>query len=174
VRVAGGTLAGVPVGTGVTFLVHTVVREDAIDLYGFPTASELNFFKLLTSVSGIGPKTALGIINLAEVPTLARAIARGDASALTKVFGIGKKSAERIVVDLRDKVIGGIEQGPLISLGVHDHDAEVLEALVSLGYSAAEARAALKEIPASVAEMRGRLSAALQYLGGANIPTKIA
>jgi Holliday junction DNA helicase RuvA len=80
------------------------VREDAIDLYGFSNQDDLAFFKQLIGVSGIGPKSALGIMNVADSKTLKRSIAQGDNSMLTKVFGIGKKSAERIVVELRDKL----------------------------------------------------------------------
>ncbi len=78
----------------ISLFIHTAVREDAIDLYGFATGDDLAFFRQLTSVSGIGPKSALGILNVAEASTLKRSIAQGDSTILTKVFGIGKKSAE--------------------------------------------------------------------------------
>ena len=79
--------------------IHTAVREDNIALYGFAKKEELAFFEQLMSVSGIGPKSALGILNMAEVSSIKRSISQGDTAALTKVFGIGKKSAERIVVE---------------------------------------------------------------------------
>src|SRR3569623_1225760 len=111
-----------------SIFVHTTVREDAIDLYGFATSEELSFFKMLMSVSGIGPKTALSILNVAEVSSLKRAIAAGDSVQLIKVFGIGKKSAERMVLELKDKfadeAVGGAQSGS---------DGEVLEALMALG-----------------------------------------
>jgi holliday junction DNA helicase RuvA len=173
VRVPTSAIAAMPSGTPLCLFIHTAVREDAIDLYGFPTPGELNFFKLLCSVSGIGPKSALGILNIADVPTLARAIARGDASALTKVFGIGKKSGERIVVELRDKMGDALIGSSPSSLEASD-DADVLEALMALGYSAAESRAAVKEVSAESRSMRERLSAALQYLGGAKVPARTA
>src|SRR6185295_1762397 len=103
VRVPFYTLTTVP-GTLVSLFIHTAVREDAIDLYGFATGEELSFFRQLTSVSGVGPKTALGVLNVSDIKSLKRSIAAGDAGALTKVFGIGKKSAERIVVELKDKM----------------------------------------------------------------------
>jgi holliday junction DNA helicase RuvA len=150
-------------GSEVSLFIHTAVREDALDLYGFPTHEELAFFKQLMSVSGIGPKTALGILNVADVASLKRAIAAGDASALTRVFGIGKKSAERLVVELRDKVI---VSSPSTALGAaSSDDAEVIEALIALGYRADESRRALKET--SGTSVNERLSSALKYLGAA-------
>lgn len=144
-------------GSAVTYFVHTAVREDAIDLYGFPTREDLSFFKQLLAVSGVGPKTALGILNLSDVKTLKRSIAQGDSSALTKVFGIGKKSAERIVVELRDKVAVDLAAGG-------EGDVEVLEALIALGYSAQESRDALKKIGANTVGVNNRLSEALKYV----------
>jgi Holliday junction DNA helicase RuvA len=147
----------------VSIYIHTAVREDAIDLYGFSTEEELAFFKQLIDVSGIGPKSALGILNIADVGTLKRGIARGDASILTKVFGIGKKSAERIVVELRDKLaLESSAKGEVLGSG---EDGEVIEALMALGYSADESRKALKQIDGVLTGVRERLSAALKYLG---------
>lgn len=146
----------------VSLFVHTVVREDAFDLYGFSTESELSFFKQLTSVSGVGPKTALGVLNVADVPTLRRGIARGDASMLTKVFGIGKKSAERIVVELRDKLAGEVGTATVAD----GDDGEVIEALMALGYSAAESRKALKAVAPEATGVHNRLTQALRNLGG--------
>jgi len=167
-RVPQGSLRELAAAAGdVTLFVHTAVREDAIDLYGFAGEEELSFFKLLMSVSGIGPKSALAILNTADVATLKRGIARGDAATLTKVFGIGKKSAERIVVELREKVTLTVGYTGTAS---GSSDAEVMEALVSLGYSAQESREALKRagdggnLPAQ-ALTRERLAAALKYLG---------
>ena len=168
VRVPGSDLflAGLADGTPVELFIHTAVRDDAIDLYGFPTRETLAFFKLLMSVSSIGPKTALSILSLADTASLKRAIAQGDATILVKRFGIGKKSAERIVVELKDK----LADDPSVIAGDSAHggmpiDAEVQEALESLGYSAAESRRAIQDVPASAADVRARLSAALKNLG---------
>lgn len=165
VRLPLPTLLALQTGaqSSVVLFVHTAVRDDAIDLYGFITAEELSFFKQLMSVSGIGPKTALGVLNVAEVPTLKRAIAAGDATKLIKVFGIGKKSAERMVVELRDKLAN--EVGADI---VGSGDGEVIEALMALGYRADEARAAIKAaltVVESTATIHEKLSAALKHLG---------
>ncbi|HEV8666754.1 MAG TPA: Holliday junction branch migration protein RuvA [Candidatus Paceibacterota bacterium] len=155
--------------TGIVSLyIHTAVREDAIDLYGFTAEDELLFFKQLMSVSGIGPKTAVGILNVSDVATLRRNIAAGDASALTKIFGIGKKSAERIVVELRDKL--ALEQtarGEASTGTFGGNDGEVIEALIALGYSASEARSVIKELPPELrtGTVNERLSAALKSLG---------
>jgi holliday junction DNA helicase RuvA len=167
VRVAPGTAAECPPhGSPISLFIHTAVREDAIDLYGFPTMQELSFFKLLTSVSGVGPKTALGILTVADVPSLSRAVAHGDASVLTKVYGIGKKSAERIVVELRDKLAKSQEmEGVAAEFQGAGADSDVLAALEGLGYSASESRAAVRSVPKTVTGVRERLALALKNLG---------
>lgn len=151
-------------GKKASLYIHTAMREDAIDLYGFSTLEELAFFKELMGVKGVGPKTALSILNVAEVKNLKRGIAAGDALVLTKVYGIGRKSAERIVVELRDKFA---EESPSTSLGATSSDIEVIEALMALGYSASESRKALQTIDARPVEggVRERLGAALKQLG---------
>lgn len=146
----------------VSIFTHLAVREDALDLYGFETEAEVRFFEMLLSVSGIGPKSALGILSLGDVDTLEGAIAAGDSSYLTKVSGIGKKSAERIVVELRDKLSASGKR-PL----AHDvrGDAEALEALQSLGYGLDEAREALKGVNKETLGVSERLREALKLLG---------
>lgn len=124
------------------FWVHTAVRENSIDLYGFSTKEELSFFELLITVSGIGPKSALGILSVSSLPNLRHAISTGDTSLLTKVSGIGRKNAEKIVVELRDKieeVVSGLSES-----GAGDIDA--LEALKALGFNERDARDALKKV----------------------------
>lgn len=150
--------------TDTTLFIHTVVREDAIDLYGFEGIDELAFFKQLLSVSAIGPKTALGILNVADTNTLKHSIAAGDASVLTKVYGIGKKSAERIVVELRDKLVP--EHGVELVAG---SERDVIEALMALGYSAQESRKALSQVDKKVEGTKERLAAALKQLGSASL-----
>ncbi len=144
--------------------IHTAVREDAIDLYGFLTEEELAFFKQLMTVSGIGPKSALSIMSVADVSSLKRLIAQGDSVTLIKVYGIGKKSAERLVVDLRDKI--KLEMPAPGSSRHADDDGDVLEALMALGYRADESRKILKEIPPDIRGTNDRIAAALRYLGG--------
>jgi Holliday junction DNA helicase RuvA len=128
----------------VFFWIHTHVREDILDLYGFLDRQELEFFEMLINVSGIGPKGALSILGIASIDTLKKAIGTGDTAYLTKISGIGKKTAEKIVIELRDKMgeekTGTSLQGEL----------DALEALKSLGYSQYEAREALKKVSPGV------------------------
>ncbi len=139
--------------------IHTHVREDAMDLYGFLDIKELEFFEMLISVSGIGPKSALGILGIANIETLRKAIGTGDTTYLTKISGIGKKTAERIVIDLRDKFKGEEKGGSL------REELDALEALKSLGYSQNEAREALKEVPSDF-DTNAKIKASLKILGG--------
>lgn len=138
---------------------HQHVREDAMELYGFLHRAELEFFESLISISGIGPKSALGVLALAPVDTLKRAIASGETSYLTKVSGIGRKTAEKIVLELKDKMGGGN-----ISFAADElkEDSDILEALVSLGYSQKEAREMIQKIPANIKGRDQRLKEALK------------
>ena len=140
---------------------HLAVRESILDLYGFSNEEELRLFELLLTVSGIGPKSALAILDIASVETLRSAISAGNASYLTKVSGIGKKTAEKIVLELRDKVGASIE-GSAASL---HGDEEALEAMRALGYTQAEARDALRKVPQEIERSNERLREALKILG---------
>lgn len=125
-----------------TFWTYMSVRENALDLYGFGTKEELQFFELLLTVSGIGPKSAMGILTVATIKNLKQAITTGDTGHLTKVSGIGKKNAEKIVLELKDKLDSwSVEAGESIS-----SDMDALEALKSLGYAERESREVLKKI----------------------------
>ena len=146
---------------GIALWTHLSVRENALDLFGFETERELVFFTHLISVSGIGPRSAIAIMNLASVDVLTQAIAAGDTSYLTKVAGIGKKSAEKIVVELRDKLAASTAASSTMTLP--DHDA--LLALTALGYTAHDAREALKQIPTDILSTSERVKAALRELG---------
>jgi holliday junction DNA helicase RuvA len=134
-------------GEEVTLLTHLVVREDAHLLYGFLTPGERSAFRQLLRISGVGPKVALAVLSGLSVDDLAAAVANGDTGRLTKVPGIGKKTAERLVLELRDKlpkVAGGARaQSP-------DGDGDVVGALLGLGYNEREAQAAVKQLPADL------------------------
>ncbi|MDD5050616.1 MAG: Holliday junction branch migration protein RuvA [Candidatus Pacebacteria bacterium] len=144
----------------VRFFTHLAVREDALDLYGFLEEEGLNFFGLLISISGIGPKTAMGILSGATVSTLRQAIASGDSSLLTKMGGIGRKNADKIILELRDK-IGLVEESEKTDFrGASD----VLEALKSLGYPEREAREALKKIDKKIESTSEKVKHALKIL----------
>jgi len=140
---------------------HLAVRENALDLYGFLEKSELEFFEMLITISGIGPKSAIGILSVAPVDTLRRAISSGDTSYLTKVSGIGKKNAEKIVVELRDK-LGALDYGAGGDSALKE-ESEALAALEALGYSLKDAREALKGVEGITTEEK--LKQALRQLG---------
>jgi Holliday junction DNA helicase RuvA len=128
----------------ITLWTYLAVRENSMDLYGFTSMDELNFFELLITISGIGPKTALGIMNAASIETLQIAVQTGESSHLTKISGIGKKVAEKIIMELKDKI--EIVSHTPESKSAIKNDSDALEALKSLGYSQSEARDALKEV----------------------------
>lgn len=145
-----------------SFWTYLAVRENALDLYGFTERDSLNLFELLISISGIGPKTALGILNVANQQTLRRAVSSGDLAYLTKVSGIGRKLAEKIILELREKLsaLGGEEHEDLKG------ETDALEALKSLGYSEREAREALKKVSDKAASANEKIKLALKNLGG--------
>jgi len=146
------------VGEEALVWTHTHVREDSLDLYGFLEREEQEFFEMLINVSGIGPKGALSILGITSIETLRKAIGSGDTSYLTKVSGIGKKTAEKIVIELRDKV-GNIEGESL------QGEMDAMEALKSLGYSQNESREALKKVSPDL-DTNTKLREALKILGG--------
>lgn len=132
----------------VTVYTYLNVRDDALDLFGFYSADELDMFKLITSVSGVGPKNALAILSEFEPDDLRIIIASGDAKSLTRASGVGTKLAQRIILELKDKVgsIGGNVEAEIASVGAvsaSKNAAEAVEALVSLGYSQSEASLAV-------------------------------
>jgi len=142
----------------VLFWIHTHVREDILDLYGFLDREELEFFEMLIGVSGIGPKGALSILGTTTIDTLKTAIRTSDTGYLTKISGIGRKTAEKIVIELRDKLGKDVDGTSLRG------ELDALEALKSLGYSQNEAREALKEISSDLSTQL-KIKAALKILG---------
>lgn len=160
VFVTGSTMEKLREGGQVILWTHLAVREDSQTLYGFPEKDELNFFELLISISGIGPKTALGILNVSSVSNIRKAVSTGDTSHLTKVSGVGKKIADKIVLELKGKF--GAEEESGISLR---DEVDALEALKALGYGHKEAREALKSVDQSVTDTGERVKKALKLLG---------
>jgi Holliday junction DNA helicase RuvA len=140
-------------GTEVSLKTYLCIKQDGMDLYGFPDEAERHFFELLLQVSGVGPKTALGIMRRAPRPALEGAIANRDLDYLTRVIGLGKKAAEKLIVELAEKVTGDAAHD--------DADGEVFDTLVALGYTDREARAAVSAIPKTVSGKDARLKAAL-------------
>ncbi len=133
------------VGTNVNVLTYMSVKEDSIDLYGFATQEELNAFKLLISVSGIGPKAAMAILSVLPPDRLSVAVSSGDVKAIQSAQGVGKKTAERVVLELKDKMVGiGSARTNTIVEGIQsvaqsDNAQEAVEVLVSLGFNQSEA-----------------------------------
>lgn len=155
------TLRVLKLGSEVALWTHLAVREQSQELFGFPTEEELIFFEMLLDVSGIGPRSALGIIGIASVESLRQAIGSGDISYLTKVSGIGKKTAEKIVVELRDKLA---EYKTTDDDQTRAHSADVLEALCALGYRESDARRALQQLDAETVGTQARITEALKIL----------
>jgi Holliday junction DNA helicase RuvA len=151
------TYYGLPnLSESISLSVHTHVREDAIQLFGFLTSQEKDAFVLLTSVSGVGPKLALSLLSALPVPSLVSAIRSGDVEKLTTVPGIGTKSAGRLVLELKDKVeklhTGAVSAHELPSHGQDAIFDDALSALVNLGYRPQDAKDALKQVKKSNAE----------------------
>lgn len=153
------TLEAFGLGDEAEVWTYKALRENSEDLYGFKNDEDINFFELLLTVSGIGPKTALNILSIASSKSLAKAIAAEDASHLIKVSGIGKKAAEKIVLELRGKV--GAES--VDSKELRDEE-DALEALASLGYSKKTARDALQNLPKNISGTAEKVRHALKSL----------
>jgi holliday junction DNA helicase RuvA len=148
------TLYNLPeAGAKVTLLTQLIVREDAHLLYGFATASERAAFRELIKVSGIGPRTALAVLSGMSVTELAQAITLQEAVRMQKVPGIGKKTAERLLLELKGKL--GADLGSASSGAVDDSSADVIRALTALGYNDKEALAAIKSVPAGTSVSDG-------------------
>lgn len=145
-------------GQEVFLFIYTHVREDTLDLYGFENYEELEFFELLLGVSGIGPRGALTVLDVASLETLRKAIGSEDTGYLTKISGIGRKTAQKIVIELKDKV------GEFTGTDLQE-EMDALEALKALGYKEREARDALKQIQEGT-DTNAKIHQALKILGG--------
>ncbi|MFI5260278.1 MAG: Holliday junction branch migration protein RuvA [Candidatus Paceibacteria bacterium] len=152
VEVRMSTPEALTTGSEASLATHLVLKQDGLELYGFSDTADRDFFELILSVSGIGPKTAQNVLRKASRVALEGAISKRDLAYLTKVVGLGKKSAEKMLIELTDKV------------GTHAHDdadGEVFDTLVALGYTEREARKALQGIPEGIVGKETRLKAAL-------------
>lgn len=166
------TYYGLPESGKVQLQIHTHVKEDAIQLFGFLTDAEKALFALLISVSGVGPKLAITILSHIPTDELAMALSQGDALRLTAIPGIGKKSAERLILELQDKAaalaVSGLvnaDHSETAQPAAVDHHQDALSALINLGYKEALARKALKGIKATPgATLEETLKSALKIL----------
>lgn len=148
-------------GEKAKIFTHHYIREDAMDLYGFLSSLDLIFFEVLIAISGVGPKMAMAILAIAPTEMLASAIVKGDVTFFTRVSGVGRKTGEKIILELRDKVQKlGID---IEEFEFGDH--EVLDALESLGYSAREAQDALRGLNKDIKGVENRIKEALKMLG---------
>ncbi len=160
VYVTDKVLNGIKIGETITLHIYTQVAETVLDLYGFLTREELDFFELLLTISGIGPRSDLDILRKAKIEDLIKGVESGDFQLLAKISGIGPKTAEKIVVGLKDKLTGGYN----VDSKAWDSDfGDALEALISLGYNAVQAREALNQ--SSSIKMEEKIKEALKILG---------
>jgi len=148
VHLSSVTLASLPArGEAVTLRIHTHVREDTLDLFAFATEDEEAVFRALLQVKGVGPRAAVNILSGIEARELAQAVAGGDVVRLTKVPGVGKKTAERLVVELRDKLVALARAGGALPAGAEADALEQLRtALVNLGYKPPQAESAVESL----------------------------
>lgn len=158
-RLAGGDEASI--------WTHQYVREDSLDLYGFDKDEELDLFETLLSISGVGPRSALSVLGVASVGEIRSSIASGDPSLLTKVSGIGKKTAERVVLELKDKM-AEMDTDHYYSFSGQNANAggDEIDALMSLGYSLQQAREALAKVDSQIEDPGKRIKQALKIING--------
>lgn len=149
-------LISIEIGANIILYTHLVIKDDAHELYGFQTKQEKDLFKILISVSGVGPKTALQMLTLYTLPDLVRIIKTGDAKAIALVPGIGKKTSEKVVIDLKDKVEG-------FAISEHQTSTDLVEALISLGYKEQQIRPVVGEIDAKL-PIEKQITLALQKI----------
>jgi Holliday junction DNA helicase RuvA len=147
-------------GIEASFWTHTAVRENSIDLYGFETEEELRVFELLITVSGVGPKSGLAILSVAGVKSIEEAVAERDTSSLTKISGIGRKTAEKIVLELDGKLVLTRKGESRTS-----EDVDVFEALKSLGYREKDIQETIKKLPKDLVGTNEKIKYVLKNLG---------
>jgi Holliday junction DNA helicase RuvA len=156
VLVPGSVLALLKTGEELFLYIHDHIREDLHDLYGFLANADLQLFEQLLSISGVGPKVAMTILGIGSADTVRRAIMSGDLDLLTSVPGVGKKTAQKIVLELKGQLVELSESSPT--------DQEVIQALQGLGYSIAQAREVVKQLSPDLVSTSDRIREALRWL----------
>jgi len=144
----------------IKIFVYLYLRQDSLELYGFEKESELKYFKTLNNITRIGPKIALKILSLVKIENLERAVLDNDINFLTEISGIGKKNAQRIILELKGKILK--KEFQLNEL--NGDDALIFDALIKLGYQSSQARQAIKKIPKEIIEIKERIKQALKIL----------
>jgi holliday junction DNA helicase RuvA len=158
VTASPNTLSRLVVDAEALLYVHDHVREDIHDLYGFLSQEELSLFERLIGVSGVGPKVGMSMMSVGSSETVMRGIMNGDLALLTSAPGVGKKIAQKVILELKGQLVD-VET-------LSGADGEVMDALISLGYSAAQAKQALKAIPTDITDVSERVREALRGLSG--------
>ncbi len=168
VAMSTGSIASLPAeGDEVTVHTHMHVREDEMALFGFESIAEKDLFEMLITVSGVGPKVALAALSSCEADVLSRAIAEEDVALVSSVPGIGKKTSQRIILDLKDRLAAVEGVGPASS-AADGARGETREALAAMGFTSAEVSAALKGFDGRADDVQGLLKYALARLGGSS------
>lgn len=156
------TLKALPeINESAKVFTHLHIKEDAWDIYGFTSKLELDFFEKLISVNGVGPKTALNILNIDTAERLMAAINEGRVDLLTKASGIGRKTAERVVVELKGK-FSQMDSGEIA--GLMESDSDIMDVLQNLGYTKAQAKQAVSKVDSKIKNIEDRIKAALKIL----------
>ncbi|MCR4280526.1 MAG: Holliday junction branch migration protein RuvA [Candidatus Komeilibacteria bacterium] len=150
-------------GEEAVFYTHHYIKEDALDLYGLETLAELEFFQQLIGISGVGPKSALAVMSMAKLNDIKQAILKGDATLLKKVSGIGQKTAERIVVELKNKLGLLADATGRVNI-TQAGDEDTFAALEALGFPAATIRNTLQQLPDNIDGSQARIKAALKII----------
>jgi Holliday junction DNA helicase RuvA len=162
VFVSSKTLSQIKEGQSVEIFTHQHLREDVSDLFGFLTLEELRFFEAVISVAGVGPRVSMNILAEASILEIKKAIIRGDILFFDSIPGIGRKKAERFILELKDKIdVMPGEKGEKTEVADHD----VVEALVKLGYGRKEAQQTVRQMPAEIRETKEKIKWALKSLG---------
>jgi len=162
IKTSANVLNSLPqIGNSVKVFTHLHVREDALEFYGFLDENELFLFEQLIGISGIGPKSAIGILGVEKAEKLRAAISEGRSELLTKASGVGKKTAERIILELRNKMT---QEGSEKIVGMMESDHDIVEALHNLGYTKGQAKEALAKIDQKIMRTEERIKEALKLL----------
>ena len=164
VHVPADVLAAARAGETIFLHTHLHVREQELTLYGFDSQQDLELYQLLLGVSGVGPKSALAILSALPADALRLAVSQEQPGVLSRVPGIGKKTAEKIVLELKDKITATEGLPPELA-ALNEADAEVIDALTALGYSIVEAQRAVQALPRDVVDIEERLRLALAGFG---------